>query len=84
MAKARARVPRSLEDFTRSDWETVIREAALGIEDTQIAEMYLLDAIAQVDIGAALHMDRSTVSKRLLRIIDKVERTARKTGLFLK
>lgn len=78
MARARARVPDSLDDFTRSDWETVIREAALGVEDTQIAIMYLLDAVPQVEIGAALHLERSTVSRRLLRIIDKLERTARK------
>lgn len=78
MARARARVPARLAEFTRSDWEAVIREAALGVEDTQIAMMYLLDAIPQIDIGAALSMDRSTVSKRLPRIIDKLERTAKK------
>ena len=42
----------SLDDFTRSDWESVIREAALGMEDTRIAELYLLDAVPQVEIGA--------------------------------
>lgn len=78
MARARARVPDSLDEFTRSDWETVIQEAALGLEDTQIARMYLLDAIPQVEIGAAVNLERSTVSRRLLRIIDRLERTARK------
>lgn len=82
MARARVRVPESLEDFTRSDWEAVIREAALGSEDTRIAEMYLLDVIPHVEIGAELGLSRSTVSKRMPRIIDKVERTARKLGLF--
>lgn len=82
MGRARARVPGRLEDFTRSDWEAVIKEAALGVEDTQIAEMYLLDAIPQVEIGVELNLDRSTVSKRLHRIIDKVERTAEKLNLF--
>lgn len=82
MARARARVPKSLDDFTRSDWERVIREAALGAEDTRIAEMYLLDAIAQVDIGTELNMDRSTISKRMIKIIDKVERTAKKLGIL--
>lgn len=76
MARARARVPVSLAAFTRTDWETVIREAALGAEDTQIAQLYLLDAIPQVEIGAALHLERSTVSRQLLRIVDKLERTA--------
>lgn len=76
MARARVRVPKSLDDFTRSDWEQVIKEAALGIDDTRIAEMYLLDAIAQEDIGSEVGLSRSAVSKRLLKIVDKIERTA--------
>lgn len=52
------------------------------MEDTRIAEMYLLDAMPQADIGAELDIDRSTVSKRLRRIIDKVERTAENLNLF--
>ncbi len=71
----------SLDDFTRSDWESVIREAALGMEDTRIAELYLLDAVPQVEIGAELRIDRSTVSRRLVRIIDRIERTANKMKL---
>ena len=82
MARARVRVPESLEDFVRSDWERVIREAALGVEDTRIAELYLLDAIAQTDIGAEFGLTRSAVSKRLNRIIGKVERTAEKLNIF--
>lgn len=81
MARARVRVPRSLEGFTRSDWERVIYEAALGVEDTRIAELYLLDAVAQADIGAEMRMDRSTVSRRLIRIIDKIERISRRLTL---
>lgn len=81
MARARAHVPESLNDFTRSDWETVIREAALGAEDTKIAEMYLLDGVAHIDIGAEIGLSRSAVSKRMIKIIDKVERTSKKLGL---
>lgn len=81
MARARARAPISNAGFTRSEWETVIREAALGIENTRIAEMYLLDAIPQVEIGAEVGLTRSTVSRRLPGIMDKVERTARKMNM---
>lgn len=70
------RVSGSFGDFTRSDWELVIREAALGVEDTRIAELYLLDAVPQIEIGAELRIDRSTVSRRLVRIIDRIARTA--------
>ncbi len=69
---------KSFGDFTRSDWELVIREAALGVEDTRIAELYLLDAVPQIEIGAELQIDRSTVSRRLVRIIDRIERTSNK------
>ena len=72
---------KSFGDFTRSDWELVIREAALGVEDTRIAELYLLDAVPQIEIGAELLIDRSTVSRRLVRIIDRIERTANKMKL---
>lgn len=78
MAKARVRKSESTKDLLRSDWERVIDEATLGIEDTKIAKMYLLDAIPQVEIGVEVGLERSTVSKRLAKILPKVERTARK------
>lgn len=81
MAKARARSDISKADFTRSEWEMVIREAALGKENTRIAEMYLLDLIPQVEIGEEVGLARSTVSRRLPGIMDKIERTARKMGI---
>lgn len=82
MARARARVPESLSDLTRSDWERVIFQATLGQEDTKIATMYLLDAIPQIDIGIELGLERSTVSRRLPKILSKIERTARKINIF--
>ena len=81
MARARAHVPESLEDFTRSDWEMVIREAALGVENTRIAEMYFLDLIPHVEIGEEVGLTRSTVSKRIPGTLDKIERTARKMNI---
>lgn len=82
MAKARVRASISDTGLTRSEWEMVVREAALGIEDTRIAEMYLLDGIAHVDIGEEVGLSRSAVSKRMPRIIDRVERTARKLHMI--
>lgn len=81
MARARARVPESLEDFTRAQWETVIQQAALGVEDTRIAQLYLLDAVPHADIGAEFGLSRSAVSKRLRKMIDKIERTAKKLDM---
>lgn len=81
MARARAHVPESLEGLTRSDWESVIEQANLGAENTKIAKMYLLDAIPQVEIGEAVGLTRSTVSRRMPGILDKVEHTARKMNI---
>lgn len=81
MAQARVHVPASLDGLLRSDWEAVINEAALGEENTKIAKMYLLDAIPQIDIGVELNLSRSAVSKRMLKILSKIERTARKMNI---
>lgn len=81
MARARARVPESLDGLLRADWEAVIAQANLGKENTQIAEMYLLDAIPQVEIGEEIGLTRSTVSRRLPGILDKIERAARKMDI---
>lgn len=82
MAKARARVSESAKYLLRSDWEVIIQQAALGVEDTKIATMYLLDAIPQVDIGVEIGLERSTVSRRLSKILPKVERAGRKLNLL--
>ena len=66
----------------RSDWERVIDEAALGVEDSKIARLYLLDAIPQIEIAAELNLDRSTISKRMTRIIARIERAAVKMNII--
>lgn len=66
----------------RSDWETVITQANLGLDDTKIAKMYLLDAIPQLDIAFEMDIDRSTISRRLTHILDAVERAARKMDII--
>ena len=81
MARARARVPESLNGLLRADWEAVIFQANLGEENTKIAEMYLLDALPQVEIGEELGLERSTISRRLPKILDKVERAAHKMNI---
>ena len=84
MARARARKSASkllAENLLRSDWERVIDQAALGVEDSRIARMYLLDAIPQIEIAAELNLDRSTISKRMPRIIARIERAAVKMNI---
>lgn len=81
MPKARLRLPRELEGLLASDWERVLDEATLGAEDTTIARLYILEQMPQIDIATELSMDRSTVSRRVERIISKARRVAEKLKL---
>ena len=81
MARARVRLPLGLVDLLKSETEAAIEEANLGRDDTLIAKMYLIDQIPQIDIGIELDLDRSTISKRLPKILDKVEQTAHKMNI---
>lgn len=81
MARARVRLPLGLVDLLKSETEAAIDEANLGRDDTLIAKMYLIDQIPQIDIGIELDLDRSTISKRLPKILDKVEQTAHKMNI---
>ena len=63
------------------DWEAVIAQANLGKENTRIAKMYYLDAVPQVEIGEAIGLTRTTVSRRLSGILDQLEHTAHRMNL---
>ena len=73
---ARVRLPDSLGKLLRSDMEKAIFEANLGNSDSLIAKRYLIEHIPQIDIAIEMDLERSTISRRLPRIIQKVEETA--------
>jgi hypothetical protein len=58
--------------------EKAISEANLGNSDSLIAKRYLLERIPQIDIAIELDLERSTISRRLPSIIDRVEKTAQR------
>lgn len=80
MACARPRMS-TTKGLLKSELETVIDQANLGREDTEIAKLYLIDQIPQIDIAIECGYDRSTISKRIKEIVTRVERAARKMGL---
>lgn len=82
MARARVHLSDALADMLYSDWVNVIEQANLGTQDTEIARRYLLDAEPQIEIAVDLNINRSTISRRLPRILDKLERTARKMKIM--
>lgn len=54
--------------------ERLIHESNLGREDEQIAALYLIERIPQIDIAAEIPLDRSTVSRRMERIMKRLVR----------
>lgn len=78
MPTARVKLPDALDLLLRSELECAIREANLGKDGTEIAWRYLIEQIPQIDIAAEFGCERSTISRRLARILSKVERAAEK------
>lgn len=75
--RARMTLPPELEHMTRQGMETVIRESNLGREDTQIAKLYYVDKLPQVDVATELYLGRATVQRRLPDILRRMQRTSR-------
>lgn len=69
-------LPESLDALLRSEMEAAIDQANLGRDDTFIARRYLIDQWPQIEIAAELGWGRSTVSRRISRIVYKVERAS--------
>lgn len=69
---ARIKMPPELNNLIRSELEWAIYEAALHADDALIAKRYLVEKVAQIDIAAELGWERSTVSRRLPGIIERV------------
>lgn len=75
---ARVRLSSSLGQLLRSEMEKAIYEANLGDFDSHIAKRYLIEHVPQIDIAIELDKERSTISKRLPRILEKVEQAAQR------
>lgn len=76
MTAARIKLPHSIELLLRSEVEQAIEQANLGNFDTFVAKKYLIEQVPQIDIAEELGYERSTVTKRIPRIVEKVERAA--------
>ncbi len=75
---ARPRLSGYLKTLLRSEMETAIQEANLGNLNTKIAKLYLIDQLPQIDIAVELGLDRSTISRRIPMILERVEQTAKR------
>ena len=75
---ARVRLPRSIELLLRSEVEQAIEQANLGNFDTFVAKKYLIEQVPQIDIAEELGYGRTTITERIPRILEKVDRTAKR------
>ena len=78
MTASRVRMPRSLEYLLRAEMEQAIEQANLGTFDTFVAKKYLIEQVPQIDIAEELGYSRTTITERMPRIFDRVERAAAK------
>ena len=77
---ARVKLPAALNGLLRSELEKVIYESTLGIEDDIIARRYIIEKVPQIDIAAEMGYERSTISRRLVSIMEHTAHTATKLG----
>lgn len=54
--QARYKLPPELDGLTRQGMETVIYQANLGRENSQIAQLYFVDKLPQVDVATELYL----------------------------
>lgn len=76
--QARVNLPPELGRLTRKDMEAVIYQANLGRENSQIAQLYFVDKLPQVDVATELYLGRATVQRRLPEIKKQLRRTSSK------
>ena len=76
--QARYKLPPELDGLTRQGMETVIYQANLGRENSQIAQLYFVDKLPQVDVATELLLGRATVQRRLPEIMREMQRTSSK------
>lgn len=74
MAQARPKINDELKSLPNSKWEYIIDNYIKSEIDRKIAKMYYLDGIPQADIGAEVGYSRSTIKKKLPKLINTIEK----------
>ena len=77
---ARPRIPSCIDTLLYDELENVIEQARFSREDADIASMYLLEAIPQIEIAVTLGVCDKTIRRRLPGIIQRLEQTASRMG----
>lgn len=74
MAQARPKVPDELATLPNNKWEQIIDNYIKSEDDRTMAKMYYLDGITQAEIAAELNYSRSTIKRRLPKILNIIEK----------
>lgn len=74
MAQARPKIPDELKSLPNSKWNYIIDNYIKNEDDRKIAKMYYLNGICQEDIGAELGYSRSTIKKKLPKLLNIIEK----------
>lgn len=74
MAQARPKVPDELATLPNNKWEQIIDNYIKSEDDRTMAKMYYLDGITQAKIAAELNYSRSTIKRRLPKILNIIEK----------
>lgn len=77
MASARPRVSEDLLNLSNKQWEDIIDNYIKNEVDRIIAKRYYLDGIPQCEIAEEVNYSRSTIKKRLPKILDIIERNTK-------
>lgn len=75
MSSARVKLPPGLERIHLFQLEDCILQVNLGEQDRNMARMYLIDKIPQVEIAEEFECSRTTVCKHLKLAISKIDIT---------
>lgn len=76
--QARGKLPPELAPLCKREMEAVIDQANIGRENEQIARLYCIDRMPQIDIAQELYLGRSTVQRRLPDILRKLQQTSKR------
>ena len=75
MTQAKVRIDPALAALTRSEWERLIYEANLGVENAEIAHRYFIDKQCQIDIAIDKDIDRKTIGRKITAVKTQLRNT---------
>lgn len=69
---------KEFDGLLKSELEKAIDETVLSKEDSLVAKMYLLERRTHAEIACEIYRDRSTVTRRLPAILERISKTVKR------